>query len=331
MNAEENWEIVGHEWAVRLLQRALKRDELSHAYLFTGPPNVGKGTLAMVLARVLLCQGEGERPCGTCRACRLVASGNHPDFHQVEPETAAGRLSIAQVRELGRQLSLTPSMGRHRVAVLSDFDRATPSAANALLKTLEEPPPYAVLILLAPDADSLLPTIVSRCQVVPFRPLPVERVRQVLIERWGVEPERAALLAHLCGGRLGWAVGAAADPAPLQLRTQRLEELSHLLEASLVERFRYAADLARSAQAAQEALEIWTGWWRDVMVVAAGAAGPLTNLDMEERLRQHARSLGPARAAALVKATREAGDLLRRNANPRLTMEVLVGFDLPRL
>jgi DNA polymerase-3 subunit delta' len=331
MNVEADWGIVGHDWAVALLRRALQRDGLSHAYLFTGPPSVGKTTLAHVLAQASLCQGEEDRPCGSCRACRLFASGNHPDLHPVAPGTAAGRLSIGQVRALTRQLSLTPSMGQRRVAILSDFDRATPSAANALLKTLEEPPAGVTLVLLAPDADSLLPTIVSRCQVLPLHPLPVEQVRLALIERWGVEPEPAALLARLSGGRPGWAVRAAADPALQRVRAQRLEDLTRLLGASLVERFRYAAVLARDALAAEETLDVWTGWWRDVMVLAAGADGPLTNLDLRERLDRHARSLGPARAAALVKATRRTTDLLRRNVNPLLALEVLVSFDLPRL
>ena len=198
-----DWGIVGHDWAVRLLQRALERDELSHAYLFTGPPNVGKGTVASALAQALLCEAVEGRPCGTCQGCHLLESGNHPDFHHVEPETAAGSMRIAQVRELSRQLSLTPSLAQHRVAILSDFHRATPSAANALLKTLEEPPSYVLLMLLAPDTDSLLPTIVSRCQVVPFQPLAPATVEQSLVERWGVDAELAQLLAHLTGWRLG--------------------------------------------------------------------------------------------------------------------------------
>jgi len=326
-----DWGIIGHEWAVRLLQRALGREDFSHAYLFTGPPGVGKMTLARALAQALLCQREGSHPCGECRACRLVASGTHPDLHLVQPETASGRLSIAQVRELGRQLALTPNLGRHRVAILADFDRATPSAANALLKTLEEPPGYVVLILLAPDADSLLPTIVSRCQVVPLRPLPAAIVERALVERWGMDAERARLLAHLSGGRLGWAVRAASDPSVLDRRTQRLADLSRLLGASLLERFRYAAALADDPAGAEETLEIWTGWWRDVMVLAAGAEAPLTNLDMEDRLRRQARALDLGRAAGLVEATRRTTDLLRRNVNRRLALEVLIGFDLPRL
>jgi DNA polymerase-3 subunit delta' len=325
------WGIVGHDWAVRLLQRALERDELSHAYLFTGPPNVGKGTVASALAQALLCEAAEGRPCGTCQGCHLLESGNHPDFHHVEPETAAGSMRIAQVRELSRQLSLTPSLAQHRVAILSDFDRATPSAANALLKTLEEPPSYVLLVLLAPDTDSLLPTIVSRCQVVPFQPLAPATVEQSLVERWGVDAELAQLLAHLSGGRLGWAVTAATDPGVLEVRARRLEELDHLIQASLVERFRYAEKLARDAEAARQTLDLWTGWWRDVMVLAAGADGPLTNLDLADRVRRLARSLGMERAAALVRATRRATDLVQRNAKLRLVLEVLIAFDLPRL
>ena len=330
MTGDDTWGIVGHEWAVRLLRRAVDGDDGSHAYLFTGPPSVGKTTLARALAAALLCQSEATVSCGDCRACRLVASGGHPDLHIVESERPGDSLKIEQVRDLQRQLALTPVEGKRRVVILRRFEEATISAANALLKTLEEPPSYVVLIVLATDADGLLPTIVSRCQQVALLPLPAATVERALIERWGAEAERAELLAHLSGGRLGWAIRALKDGTTLQRRVQCLDDLDNLLGASTPERFRYAERLARDPVATQEVLDLWVGWWRDVLLLAAEADAPLTNIDRRSVLHSHARRFGIEQSTAMVKALRGAVDRLRSNANPRLTIEVLM-LDLPRL
>ncbi len=329
--ASITWDLVGHRWAIRFLRQAVDTETVSHAYLFTGPANVGKTTLALALASALLCQNSAnaQSPCGACRSCRLVASGNHPDLHLVESERIGVRLKIEQIRDLEHQLALTPVEGRWRVAILSRFEEATISAANALLKTLEEPPPYVVIAVLANDTSLLLPTIVSRCQQVPLRPVPVSTVREALIERWNVEAEQADLLAHLSGGRVGWAVRQLEDETALQRRARRLDDLDHLLTATITERFRYAETLARTPIAVQETLDLWIGWWRDVMLLAADADRLLTHVDRRRMLREHARRFGVRRSLDVLKALQLAVDRLSRNANPRVVLEVLM-LDLPK-
>ena len=326
-----HWHIVGHDWAVKSLQRAVVADTVSHAYLFTGPPGVGKTTLALKLAAALVCEHEEvtARPCGACRACHLVGSRNHPDMHLTASEHVGANLKIDQVRDLAHRLTLTPVEGRRQVAILRRFHEATPSAANALLKTLEEPPSYVVLIVLAREADLLLPTIVSRCQHVPLRPLPARRVERALVERWDAPAEQARLLAHLSSGRLGWAVRKLEDDDALARRAARLDDLDRLIRASVVKRFAYAEKLARDPVATQETLDLWIGWWRDVLLLASGSEAPLTNVDRQNDLRDHARRFDVSTAVTVIKALRGSLQKLQRNANKRLTLEVLM-LDLPQ-
>jgi DNA polymerase-3 subunit delta' len=330
------WNVIGHEPALALLQRDLTQDRLRHAYLFIGPEGVGKRTLAAELARALLCE-SGEPPCDQCRPCTLTARGAHPDLLTVAPvisgkRVRAEKIKIEPVRQLIYDLSLKPVEAKRRVARLLDFGAANAEAMNALLKTLEEPPGNVTLLLTAENVDALLPTIVSRCEVIALRPLPLAVVRDALITRWLVPPERAELLAHLSGGRLGWAVRLAADEEALAERNQKLDELQQVLSAPRVARFQYAERLARetSLDRVQATLELWQSYWRDVLLAGAQAAAPLTNLDRQAAIRQLAAQLPPNAARETLQAVRRTSELLARNVNARLALETLL-LDWPRV
>lgn len=319
---DNSWSVVGHDWAVKLLRHTVNIGRSSHALLITGPPNVGKGSLARALAQTLLCT-QNPRPCGNCRACKLVIAGNHPDLRWIVPQD--GSLKVAQVRELTHQLALAPIEGPWQIAVLDRFELATAGAANALLKTLEEPAPTVVLILLAQQAEALLPTIVSRCQIIPLRPVPRTIIERALIERWRVDAEQAKLLSHICGGRLGWAVSAAKTPDLLDRRAQALDDLVTLLHDKRVARFAYAESIARrDAESILETLELWTGWWRDVLLLTSHSPVPLTNIDRQEELAQAATQHDVKGAQSALVALQTTQGQLARNANTRLALEVLL-------
>jgi DNA polymerase-3 subunit delta' len=297
-----------------------------HALLITGPPSVGKGTLANSLAQALLCTAE-QRPCGVCRACLLVANWRHPDLFWVEPQGSS--LKIAQVRDLTRQLTLSPLEGPWQIAILDQFELATAGAANALLKTLEEPPRNVVLVLLAQQGESLLPTIVSRCQIIALRPIARSVIEQALIKRWNVAAEKAKLLSHICGGRLGWSIAASSSPQLLEARERTLDDMAKLLHRKRVARFAYAESLSRQApNAISESLELWTGWWRDVLLLTSGCPIPLTNIDRQTELEHVADLFTTNTAHSILSALKTTTDQLSRNTNTRLALEVLL-LDLP--
>jgi DNA polymerase III subunit delta' len=325
-------QIVGHEWAVQLLGGAIAHQRIGHAYLITGPAQIGKTTLARTFAQALNCEAEHvtERPCGECRACKLIAIDRHPDVRLIEPEVSSrGSLSlkIETIRELQRGLNLAAYEGRYKVAILKRFDAANQNAANAFLKTLEEPPNNVILLLTATDADTLLDTITSRCRTVGLRPLPAHLIEQSLATRWAVPDEQAHLLAHLADGRLGWAVQAAQEPAILQERTDKMAQLQTILAGNRGGRFAQADKLAIKPELIPPLLQVWLSWWRDLLLLNQGNANgrftPLTNIDQEATLHQQARRWDRKALLRSLQETRRALWQLERNGNTRLVLENL--------
>ncbi len=327
----EHWNMLGNFWAVDMLKEHILHKAVRHAYLFSGPSGLGRRTLALRFAQALNCTeppGEGEA-CLTCRTCRQIEAMQYPDLAVVQSEREGGVLKVEQVREAQHSLSLKPYQGAFRVAVFLRFQEANLSAANALLKTLEEAPSYAVLILTADAPEQLLPTIVSRCEVLRLRPLRLEAV-EAYVQEHGVEADRARLLARLSGGRPGYALRLQKDPSALEFRDQRMADLTRLLQFTRRERFAYADNIARDKEAFRGTLLLWLSFWRDVLLKAAGSSTPVANVDREEEIRQLAGRLPLKEARQRVADLEEAIARLERNVNARLLAEVLL-LDWPHL
>jgi DNA polymerase III subunit delta' len=222
-----SWQRVrGHDAQVKAFARAARRGRLAHAYLFTGPPGVGKRLFARELARALLCEAGGEelQACDACTACALVEAGTHPDFFAVSRPEDSNELPIAVMRELCRSFALKSARGRGKVAVLDDADDLNEESANCFLKTLEEPPPRSVFILVGTSRERQLETIVSRCQVVRFAPLPERLVAELLQGHELPDPAMIPRLARLSGGSPGQAL-ALAEPDLWAFRAKLLQGL----------------------------------------------------------------------------------------------------------
>ena len=331
-----DWPVMGHEWATDLLARAAATGRVSHAYLFVGPDQIGKFTLARAFCQALLCERGTGTPCPPpqngapderCRACRRVAEGRYPDAQIIAAEK--NWIQIDQVRHLLSDAAIAPLEGKRKVFIVKEIERATAAAANALLKTLEEPPPHVVLLLTSDRRDLVLPTVLSRCQILSLRPLPVEQVRAALQAQWGVDEDHAALLARLSAGRLGWAAQAATDPQVWQARSKYLDDLLTLTAEGHVGRLAYAEALSRASEGAETALGLWATWWRDLLLIQQGQAEALLNLDRKTQLIQQAALYQPEQAQAALVDLMRTLRRVRGNVNLRLALDVLL-LRLPR-
>jgi len=329
-------EILGQEWVVSHLKTAMLAGRLSHAYLFLGPAGVGKATTARALACALNCAQPAEDgdACGTCPSCRRMHAGTHPDFLVIAPtsEGHQAQIKIEQIRELRRLTGYPPLSGGWRVVLIKPAEAlsaANDAAANALLKTLEEPPPQHLLVLTARGEADLLPTIVSRCHKLAFAPLPSALIIQELERRRSLPHSQAALVAALSGGSLGRALDL--DPAELvRQRDQVLADLAQLSRGSTGVVLEWAQRLTKNRADLENFLLMAQLWYRDLLLSYFQApAGLLAHQDLLPALEQKPAEGHPAAWFANFTALGTAQRHLQANLNPELTLDIL-GLRLQR-
>lgn len=322
------WEnILGQREPKRRLRRLLETDRLPHALLFSGPEGVGKRRTAEALAAALLCSSPAAgHPCGTCESCRAFSRGIHPDFFFVVPEAVgkgARSIRIEAMRALGSALARPPELAPRQVALIDDAQRMNEAAANSFLKTLEEPTGDVVFLLVTGMRAALLDTIVSRCLEIPFGPLALPELSEVL-RRHGVEAEEAAALAALANGSAGRALALHVEGA-LRRREEAVSLLARLPQIPPLSLWAEGKKWgALSREEAGEWLRSLRLTLRDVLALYGGAA-PLYSVGLEAPVAEIAARFSEARVFSMLADVKEAERrLLSSNVNIRLLVEALL-------
>jgi DNA polymerase-3 subunit delta' len=319
--------IIGHQRPIKWLQTAVKTNHLGHAYLFHGEPAIGKRYTAMALTQLLHCEhpplDSTPDACGTCRSCHQVEQAIHPDCLIIQPEDTQKpnpKIKIDQIRAIEHLVIYRPLVGSHKVCLIDDADTMTTEAANALLKTLEDPPDHCLFLLVSSRPEHLLPTIRSRCIALRFSPLPVSLIDEFLKKQRSMEAGDAKLLSTFSEGRLGQALHL--DPEELKVKLRQYWALlfgEHRTSTAQV--FDISESLVKSNQV-PEAIYWFQQGLRDVLLLALDESNaPMLYRDQEPALRRLAQQMTPT---AIIELAQELNQLERgqqRNLNMQIGLE----------
>jgi len=315
--------VLGQPHAVHFLKHAVEADRVAHAYAFVGPSGVGRRLTALAFAQRLLC--PAGRGCGSCPSCRRVSALTHPDLHLIQPTPPPDNpkggvaIRIAEARALVHGAGLYPLEGAWKVFILDDAERMTLETVNALLKTLEEPPPRTILVLILGHVRLLPATVLSRCQVVRFRPLADELVIELLTGRANLAEETARVLARVAQGRIGLALTAATDG----WLEDRDRLITQLLEGRVDEIFALAEEVGRDRARVERLVELCWFWFRDLLILKGGGGpGLLMNGDRADALSAQARLHSLEAIASCLDQVKAVWAGLQGNVSPRLSLEV---------
>jgi DNA polymerase-3 subunit delta' len=320
--------IIDQDLPVRVLKTFLKNGTFPHALLFTGIQGVGRESAALTFAMGCNCEGggfnssrpESEIPCGLCKPCRKIQAGNHPDIIRVKP--SGPFIKIDQIRALCQVLAMKPYEARNRVVIVTDAQTMNPAAGNAFLKMLEEPPLKTLLILVATQPSDLLPTIVSRCQQLRFKPISSKRLQSVLVDGHGFDPGDAAVIATMAGGSLTRAL-RMHQTHWVSRRNWIIKEMQAFTSVPINRLLAFSEQLARNKEALQDSLEVMKTWLRD-LVVGQINPGHIINQDLVPEIRQVSKKTSIPVVLDRIDTIQATQNAIQTGTNLRLAIEAMV-------
>lgn len=316
-------DIIGHDNIKEHFKAALESGKISHAYIFSGEEGSGKKTVADIFAAALMCGGE-EKPCGGCMSCMQAESRNHPDIIYVTHEKS--RMSVEEIRtQIVEDIIIRPFNGGRKVYIVDEADRMTEQAQNALLKTIEEPPEYAVIILLTANTGAFLQTILSRCVTLQFKPLSNQLISEYLMKNEGLPDYYAGVCASFSGGSLGRAIRYAKNAEFEQTKAEVLGFVKNIDESSFDAIMNIVARLSKRKEALDDYLDLMHLWFRDVLMFKATQdVNRIIFIDETMAIRKMAARYSFEGLGRISEAFGKVRDRLRANVNFDTAMQLLL-------
>ena len=317
-------DIIGQEHMTGHLQNAIRMGKVSHAYIIQGEAGSGKKLLANTFAAALQCEEGGIEPCGHCQSCKQAVSGNHPDIRRVTHEKAS--ISVDDIRlQLNNDILVKPYSRSYKVYIIDEAEKMTEQAQNAMLKTIEEPPAYAVILLLTVNAKLLLPTILSRCILLNVRPVARGQITKLLTEHYGIAGFMAEVAADFADGVPGKAIAYAQSGEFVNLKDEVIRLLRRLDSMPAEEIYKKVKEWAGSKPAIPDILSLVQLWYRDILVMkSTDGAGRLVFREEERELASRADNMSYAQIEDCLKAIETIRQRMNANVNLEVSLEMLL-------
>ena len=318
-------DIVGHKQIIWHLKNAISTGKISHAYIFNGETGSGKKMLAEMFAMALQCEQGGTEPCGTCRSCKQTLSQNQPDIIQVQHEKP-NTIGVEDIRsQVNGDIQIRPYSSRYKIYIIADADKMTVQAQNALLKTIEEPPAYAVLILLTNNAEMMLPTILSRCVRLNLKAVKDSDIKEYLMKEMQIPDYQADLSVTFAQGNVGKAVKLATSENFNEMKSEMLDLMRYMDQMELYEVMDAVKRINNYKTDIDEFLDLMTVWFRDVLLFKATMeVSPLIFKDELAAIRKRASKSSYEGLEEIIQAIDKAKSRLKANVNFDLVLELLL-------
>jgi len=314
--------ITAQDEAVEILQDEIRNKRLSHAYLFSGKSGIGKSKLAFEFSKAIFCENSALDSCGECISCKKMDHHNHPDFKKIEILEDKNAISIDQIRELKKEIAYKPYEADRKIYIIEEAEEMTKEAANSLLKTLEEPPSFATIILLAEDTGKMLPTIISRCQQIKLKTASRAKIKELLIKR-GTAAEKAELLSMTAEGSPGKAIKAAEMDNYFENRALLYDFLADIFSKNTMEIFKISKKTASFLNSGFPCFNLLSDWYRDIMMFKQDYLEAVKNKDYMDKIKSSAAEMSLDLIMEKLELIDRSERYIKRNVRTKLSLEVL--------